>query len=300
MLKELVKKQLEDKQLEEESANKLEQALKLSQGLSLTREVEIELPMLMTSAVCRPIINSEELRLVTLRVSGEEFSHSLNKVIMEHTVFKSVKFKDLTDFEDNISPSDKMLLMFALLSSTFSKLPEKIITCPHCDHPDNHAPMPSEIFHPDSIVKVWSNGNIADYEKPFIISDDFKIIFGIPSETDRINLLKNKTNQQLKDSVTENDDVLTPIELITLYIKRVEIGEIILDDIFDISKFMNNLPLDYKSIILEDETINELIEYLPKFYLKIHCSNLKCQKDFKWFNINPELDFFRKALSVYQ
>ncbi|RLA81871.1 MAG: hypothetical protein DRG78_08470 [Epsilonproteobacteria bacterium] len=275
--------------------------------LAGTREVEVDLPILKIKAMVKPILNSEELKLHTMKASGSTFIKSFNKVLFEHTTFTEVKFQNLSDFEKHLTPPDKSMLVFAMLDATFSKLPEKIITCPGCGKTDNYSPNPSELMHSDTIPKIWNNE--VDFDKFEIVSEivpGFKVIYSMPSETDRIAILEAKENSEMRDSLNNNGDVLSSLELFSIYIKRLEIknGEeediILTDKVNDIVPTVKGMPLELQSQLLDDISVAPLVEFTPHFYLDINCSNVGCElKQFKWEGVNPEQDFFRKALSVY-
>lgn len=293
--------------------NKVQGALSVLANLAGTREVEIDLPILKTKVFVQPVNGSEELQQRTMKVSGAAFIESFNKVIFEHCRFDSVEFKNLKDFQDNLTPPDKALLVYALLDSTFTKLPEKVITCPSCGKTNTYTLSPSELLHADTITKEWNNKqDILEYEINSEVVPGFNIIYAMPTETERIQILKDKENSELRENIKEHNDVLNPMELLTIYVKRIEIKKskdskdskddfIILDDkINEILPTLTKTPLELQSKLLEDTSLKEFIDYNPNFYLDIHCENLGCEvPDFKWDKIDPEQDFFLKALSVY-
>ncbi len=281
-------------------------ALSALQNLAGTRKVEIDLPILNVKAVVRPIDGSEELSLRTMKASGSTFINSFNDLILTHTTFEGVKFLDLEDFQKHLTPPDKSLLVYALLDSTFSELPEKVITCPECGTTDTHSPEPSALIHADTIPSVWKEKE--DFDKFEIRSEivpGFTVIYSMPTEADRVLILKQKENSKMRDSIEDNGDVLSSLELFCVYIKRLEIqnGEELItlsDKLIDIIPTVKQMPLDLQSKLLEDDSVMPLVEYTPNFYLDIECSNIHCAKrHFKWENINPEQDFFLKTLSVY-
>jgi len=279
--------------------------------LAGTREVEVELPILRTKARVTPILGGEELKLHTMRTSGKAFIKEFNKLLFNHCTFDGVQFEGVEDFERNLSPADKSMLVYALLDSTFTKLPEKVITCPSCGQVDNHSPKPSDIFHTDSIKKVWDHSEeFVDFEIESKIIPGLTVFYGIPTEEDSLKIIESKENSDLRNSVSENDNILNSLEVFSIYIKKIIIANptkedkenciILTDKTSEIIPTIQDMPLDLKSKLLEDETINQFADYVPSFYLNINCSNLNCElKTFKWDNINPEQDFFRKALSVY-
>ena len=292
--------------LEEIKLPQATSALSALQNLAGTRQVEIDLPILKTKAIVKPVDGSEELRLRTMKASGAAFINSFNKLIFEHTEFEGVKFANLADFQKHLTPPDKSLLVYALLDATFSKLPEKIITCPSCGTTDNHSPSPDALMHADSIPSIWKEDKeFNEYEIVSEIVPGFTVVFAMPTEEDRMQILQQKENSQMRDSIDENGDVLSSLELFCIYIKRLEIvdGETIFkleDKINDIIPTIKQMPLDLQSKLLEDSSVAPLIEYTPNFYLNITCSNIHCHdREFKWEGISPEQDFFLKTLSVY-
>ena len=291
---------------DEKIVSALDGALSALATLAGTRTVEVDLPILKVKAYVKPVNGSEELRLRTMKASGAAFIKSFNKVIFEHVNFEGIKFDDFEDFQNNLSPADKNILVYALLDSTFTKLPEKIITCPSCGQVDTHNPEPSKIFHSDSISKVWEHEEeSSEYMVKSTIVDGFDVMYAMPSETDRLLVIESKENSELRDELEETDDILSPIELFSVYIKQINIkqGDTLFeltDKVKEILPLLKDMPMELKSKLLSDETVSEFIDYNPKFYLNITCSNIACkQKEFKWDNINPEQDFFLKALSVY-
>jgi len=281
------------------------EALKILAG---TREVEVDLPILRTKVKVKPIIGAEELNLNTMKASGSSFIEAFNKVLFEHTTFTDIEFANIQDFIKHLTPPDKSMLTYALLDSTFSKLPEKTITCPECGKSDNISPEPCELLHEDTIPKIWSEEkDFPEYELFSELIPGFKIIYSMPSEQDRMDILQVKENEELRNNINSNNDVLSSLELFSVYIKRLEIkvdddeknNIILTDKVNDIIPTIKNMPLDLQTLLLDDETATPLIEYTPKFYLNITCSSIDCKKQFKWEGVNPEQDFFRKALFVY-
>jgi hypothetical protein len=130
------------------------QAISAIEKLSGSGEVEIDLPMLRTSAIVRPIDGGDDMKMKTLRTSGATFIKNFNDLLMLHTSFNDIKFSNLKDFQEHLTPPDKSLLVYALLTSTFTKLPEKTINCPECEAPVAIDKMPSEMLHDDTFKKM--------------------------------------------------------------------------------------------------------------------------------------------------
>ena len=281
-------------------------AISALQVLAGTRSVEVELPILKTNVVVTPITGSEDLKLRTMRSSGATFIKNFNTLLFEHSIFKDIKFSGIDDFQSHLTPPDKAMLVYALLGSTFSKLPEKVITCPACKQQNNYSFAPNAMLHSDTLTRKWDlPQEFTDYLIESEIVSGFKVFYAMPTEMDRLAILEAKSNSSMRDSVDVDNDILSAIELFCIYIKRLEIKNgddviILTDKLFDIIPTIKGMPLDLQTTLLDDLSVAPLVEFNPNFYLNIKCPNDKCTKpDFVWSNVNPEQDFFRKALSVY-
>ncbi len=274
--------------------------------LAGTREVEVDLPILQTKATVTPVTGAEDLVQKTMRTSGSKFIKAFNELLYNHTSFDSLQFSSADDFINHLTPPDKALLVYALLDSTFTKLPEKVITCPSCGTKNTYELPPSELVHEDTIGKGWDESADFDkYEIESVIIDGFKVVYKMPTEADRMQILLEKETSEMRDSVENNNDILNTLEMFCVYIKRLEIqtgNELLVleNKIKDIIPTIKGMPLELQSKLLEDTTVKPLVDYSPNFYLNIQCDNIHCESPvFKWENVNPEQDFFRKALSVY-
>lgn len=288
---------------------KLPQAKKAINALNLlagTRSVEVDLPILGTKAVVTPISGSEDLKLRTMKASGSSFIKTFNSLLFEHTTFDAVKFADVDDFQMHLTPPDKAVLVYALLDATFTKLPEKIITCPACGDTESYTFTPGQMIHGDSIIKKWElKEEFTDYTIRSEIIPGFAVYYSMPTEADRIIILDEKANSDMRENITDNGDVLSALELFCIYIKKIEIVTeeetlVLTDKLNDIIPTIKGMPIDLQTSLLDDVSVAPLVEYAPKFYLNVHCTNPECKSpEFKWTDISPEQDFFRKALSIY-
>ena len=284
----------------------LDSALSALSNIAKTRTVEIDLPILNCKVLVHPVNGSEELRLRTLKSSGSTFIHSFNQVILDHCKFDGIDFDDLKDFEDHLTIPDKSILVAALLDATFTTLPERLIKCPNCGKTDTYSPEPSALFHDDTIKKTWEEKeDFRTFEIKSEIVPGVTIVYEMPTETDRSTVVDEKDNAALRDNLEENNQLLNQIEMFCVYIKRMEIqnGEeiIILEDKLELLiPTIKKMPMELQAKLLDDQTLKQFVDYNPTFYLDLTCSNALCsKKDFKWDDIQPEQDFFRKTLSVY-
>ena len=281
-------------------------ALEALAALAGTRAVEVDLPILQTKAIVTPVTGSEDLQQKTMRVSGSTFIRTFNELLYAHTTFDSLKFESADDFVNHLTPPDKQMLVYALLDATFAKLPEKIISCPNCGTKGHYEVPPSMLIHDDTIEKSWAEEKDFDeYEIVSKIIEGFTVTYKMPTEQDRMFILEEKESSDMRSSVEDNNDIMTTLEMFCVYISKIEIktGDDTLtltDKIKDIIPTIKGMPLELQSKLLDDDSVKPLVDYAPSFYLSLECDNIKCDdRLFKWENISPEQDFFRKALSVY-
>ena len=293
-----------DNALETTKTTGIQNALMSLSKLAKVNSVEIDLPMLQCSAVVQPITGADDLLQRTLKASGYQFIKLFNKLLFTNTTFEGIAFEDLEDFEKHLSAPDKALLVYALLSATYTTLPEKMITCPHCDKKSDYTLQPSDMIQKDTLTKEWEHDvSFDEYTVTREIVEGFSIDFKMQTEESKLELIKNKTNKDMQDNVNQNGQLLTNIELISLYIDKL-----IIDDgndskeyskVADILEIISNMPPELQSKLIEDNTVENFLDYNPNFYMKIKCKNNVCGKVFDWFDINPENDFFRKSVSIY-
>jgi len=284
---------------------KVNQALNALSVLANTRTVEVYLPILKTKATVTPLLGSEELQLETMKVSGATFIQTYNKVLYDHVTFEDLAFENFEDFQKHLTPADKMSLSYGLLEATFSELPERLINCPKCKKPDTYVITPDSLIHDDTYSKDWDKDEYIEYEITSEIVKGFRVTFQMPVETERLKVVRYKEDSDLRKEIEDSGDILSPIELFSIYIKRIEIDSIkddeetlvLTDKVEDIIPTLKEMPFDLKAKLLDDKAVSLFTEYTPKYYLKLTCN--KCSHNFNWSNISPEQDFFRKALSVY-
>ena len=291
-------------------------ALSALNKLAGVNETEIRLTMLNVSAKVKPISGTDDLLQKTVRSSGIEFIRGFNRLIYNNTTFVGIDFESFEDFENNITPPDKRALIYALLAATYTTLPEKRITCPHCQERGDYHLKPSDMLQEDTFKKPWDikekECEYQDYRVDSEIIPGVVISYGMPSETDKLNLIRNKNDNELRKNIEDGNSLLNNMDIIALYIKSIFIkgktkkdnititSDQIEDGVSVIQQTINGMPADIQIKIIEDEKIGEFMDYNPDFYMKLICRNDNCNKSFNWFDINPETDFFRKSLSIYK
>ena len=286
--------------------SKAANALDALQLLSSARKTEVFLPILKTSVIMRPFNGAEDLYLQTLKVSGATYQRYLAQLIFNHAEFLEINFESFDDFVKHVPVIDKQVMIQGLLQATFAELPEKIIKCPKCDQPDTYKFAPEEMVHSDTFIKHWDKEQEPfDYVVVNEIIPGFRVTYGMPMEEDRLEVLKGVSSSEMRENLEKHQDVLSLIDFMGIYIKKIEIDQAdgstieLTDKREDILPTIKNMPLDLQVKLIDDLTINEFTEYNPYYYLNIRCSVPSCQHEFKWADIKPENEFFRKALSLY-
>ncbi len=285
--------------------SKAGEALNVLSMLSSARKTEVYLPILKIKCIMTPFVGAEDLYLQTLKISGAMFHRYVDELVYNHAEFINVTFESFDDFLDNISPIDKQVMMTGLLQATFNELPEKIITCPKCGKPDTYSFSPDHMIHADSYPKVWDKEvDARHYEVTGELIPGVTITYGMPYEKSKLDVLTTVSSAAMRDNLEKHKDVLNLIDFMALYIRKMVIvngdSTIVLTDLVeDILPTIKNMPLDLQVKLIDDETINVFTEYNPYYYFDITCGHPGCGHTFKWDDIKPENDFFRKALSLY-
>jgi len=284
---------------------KINKAIGILGKLADVNSVEVKLPILKTSAIVSPLSGSDDLLQKTIKASGYQFLKLFNELLYNNSKFTNLEFESQEDFENHLTSPDKNLLIYALLSATYTTLPEKLITCPHCEKQDEFILKPSDMIQPDTFGKEWSKDeDFKEFEKIVEIVSGFTIVYQIATEDRKLELIKSKRTSDLQENIKENGSMLSNIELIVMHTKRLEIKDekdnlIIIKETDEILEVLNSAPPEIKIKIIETDNIESFFEYNPNFYMNLKCKNNKCLKEFKWYDINPELDFFRKSVSIY-
>jgi len=275
--------------------------------LANVNSVEVKLPILKTSAIISPLSGTDDLLQKTVKASGYQFLKLFNELLYKNSKFTDLEFESQIDFENHLTTPDKNILIYGLLDATYTTLPEKLITCPHCEKQDEYILKPSDMIQKDTFSKQWEKEkDFKEFEKVVEIVPGFKIVYQMATENKKIDIVKSKRNSELQQNIKEGGSILNNIELIAMYTKRLEIkdteekdGILKIEETDKILEVLNSAPPEIKIKVIETDNIDEFFEYNPNFYMKLKCKNDECLKDFDWFDINPELDFFRKSVSIY-
>jgi hypothetical protein len=282
-------------------------ALGALDALCQWREVEVDLPLLKTKVLMKPIKGIEELRLKSIKANGETFIRAFNEILFSHADFQGkVKFKDIDDFMAHLSAADKSMMTFGLLFATYPELGEREFVCPHCETKQIHNIRPDELLHEDSIVSAWDKkGLFTDFMEELEIVPGFIIKIGFQTELDSLKLLSIMDNKEIKQNVEEYNDIFDTLKIFIMFIKEISVqsgNEIFIlkdtkEEIYPFIMGLNNIQL-LKKLISRITEYDGFTKYQPKFYAKKFCTNVSCGKEFKWM-VNPEIEFFRETSDLY-
>lgn len=282
-------------------------ALNALDSLCQWRETEVELPMLKIKALMKPIKGLEELRLKSLKSSGETFIRAFNEILFSHADFQGkVKFKDVEDFMEHLGSADKSLMVYGLLFATYPELGDREFECPHCNEKQVHNIRPDELLHEDSIPQKWNKKILfTDFREELEVTPGFRIKIGFQTEADSIKVLSLIDDKELRKNGEEYNSLYDTLKIFIMFIKEITIdtaaGPIVMTDL---AKEIYPFVMGLKNIVLLEKLINVISnydgisKYQPNFYALKHCTNVDCKREFRWV-VNPEFEFFRKASAFY-
>jgi len=281
------------------------QAMEATAALTKLRNIEVELPLLKTKAIVTPLMNIDDAQLKSLYSTGATFLTTFNRILFEHVTFSDIKFESFDDFQMHLNPADKSLLVYALLTCSFTELAEKEFTCPNCNKTYVKALDPSSMYKVDAQPKKWQfKEDFLTYSKTVKINDWLQIDYKMPNELDKLKLVALFNEQEMKDNVQDNGGILNNMAMLALYIREVRIkGEneepIILNDIMtEIYPWLNSTPIDLKTKIIKTNETKLFDPFMPKFEYKLVCDH--CKDQHTWEGVDPEEDFFRQILFIYE
>jgi len=266
------------------------------------------LPALKTEIILNPLTSIDELSMDTNRLSLKDFVHLLNGIVLKHIEypqeFKGV-FKSLKNFEKNILPLDKNLILHTLLNISFDKLTEFPMTCENC----------GEEFIADALVKnteakfdlTASKLKKIDFYNlkvtQVLFNKKLEIDLGFNPEWVKLFLMEKQGDTTTRENLKKNVFFSIFTNLIQ-YIKEVRVkdaqGNIVVKfnsdtktNINKLFQFFSKMPMKSKEILIDQIDLSILDPYLPEFNLKVICP--KCHH-VHILPYQPETEFFRKAL----
>ena len=278
-------------------------ALEKVDAMADIRSFSTQLPISGAKATVSPMTGAEEQALRSSSQDPEMFLTAINKILYDHTEFSGVQYETFDDFLENFFPQDKSLLIWALLAASYSTLPSLQKICSKCKEPYEVQLKPEDILKPDGLPTMWEEESGPHSFRIVKEILDGNIIFelGLPSEKDRMMLSSVYSADQIKKNISKTGTVLSYVDNLTFFIKRVIIkdpaGNIILSNILhDIYPFMTNLSPKVKDLVQDAIDLTEFDKYSTDFYDNVTCSHCN---NIERVDMIPEVEFFRKALSAY-
>jgi hypothetical protein len=283
-------------------------ALNALDALCEWRQTEVDLPLLKTKVLVKPIKGLEELNIKSLKASGETFIKAFDEILFAHTDFQGkIKFKDINDFMAHLGSADKTMLTYGLLFATYPDLGEREFECPYCNKKQIHNIRPDELLHKDSLPKKWDKKMLfTDFKETLVIAPGFEIEMGFQTEKDSLDVLSIKDDKELRQNLEDYNDLFETLSVFIMFIKSVTISnkDGVVIKLTKLKEEIYPFIMGLKNIVLLEKLIETisgyegLAQYQPKFYASKMCKNVNCGKEFKW-PVNPEIEFFRKASSFY-
>jgi len=279
------------------------EALEKVQELAEINSISIELPITGKKVLISPMTGTEEQRLRTGAVDPETFLTQVNKLLYNHIEYADgSSLPSFEDFLNTLYPHDKTMMIWALLAATYSTLPSMEKVCQKCKEPYEVIMHPDELMHLDSVPQIWQEDKSPEEFslKSTILKGNLTIEVGIPSEKKRLEIASAFSADQMKNNIQESNNILSFSDNLIYFIKRIVFkdtnGDIILQNpINEIYPFMVNLPPKVKDAIRENVSLEHFDKYLANFYHESRCPH--CGNTEK-VDIVPEIEFFRKALSI--
>jgi len=263
---------------------------------------ETDLPILKVPVAVGPLTGREEQTLKTSSVSTNKFLLEINKLLFTHSDFTGITFSNLDDFLENTFPPDKSMLVWALLTATYLKLPDMERNCTSCEQSYILESAPQDLIHPDSLPRVWDKPTSPNeyIEVQTAMGGFLTFEIGLPSEKTRIAITSVLAPSDTKENLKKNASLFGFVESLMYFTKSITVGEggdrVVLTDPFqDIKPFLENLAPKIIDSIRSEIDVKIFDDYMPKFYLNATCTHCgvteKVQTD-------PELSFFRKTILI--
>ena len=278
------------------------EALELVTNVADIKSFEIELPLMKTRAIVKPLTGFEEQALRTASASPETFLKKFNEILFDHTTFDSIRFNSFQEFLANIQMPDRSMLIFGLMMSSYMVLPEIQKECPKCGHLNIIKKEPKDLFHPDTIKKVWDKPlpPIEYTEIQEVLNGYLTFELGVPTELSRLLVLRLMSNNDIGENMAQTGELMTFSETLAFFTKKITVNTgnevIVLTDLVqDIYPFLTKIPPKIGDAIKSSIDLTIFDDYMPDFYLENICEN--CGATDKE-EVDIEMLFFRKAMDI--
>jgi len=303
--------------LNNDFANDIDDISEALDALSTSLDVEemtIELPGIKSTVNIKPLKYEEEIKLATNRLSTYDFAKQLNSLILKYThvndpIIRKEYFKNQNTFEKKILATDRSLILFGFLVTSFETLANTQMECSKCGKT-----YTTDLDTKNLALKFEDNiANIDFYNFSYnqtLLNGLIEIEFGINPEWIRLELLKFYDENMVEKNVEEKNSLFSILDQFLLYIKKIKVfkkdksNELKLIKTFSTKnknsllvtrQFLHELPFKVKERISNEidlEPINKVVPIFEALFACPYCGHVDKVP------FNPEIEFFRKALSL--
>ena len=310
----------EEKSIEAQSIDFAQDTDDISEALNAlstsldVEEMTMELPGIKTNIIIKPLKYEEEIKLATNRLSTFDFAKQLNSLILKYTqvndpIIRKEYFKNQNTFEKKILATDRSLILFGFLVTSFETLANTQMECSKCgktytadlDTKNLNLKFEEDITEIDFYNFSYNQS---------LLNGLIEIEFGINPEWIRLELLKFYDENMIEKNVEEKDSLFSILDQFLLYIKKIKVfkkdkkGKLELIKTFTTKnknsllltrQFLHELPFKVKERISKEidlEPINKVVPIFEALFVCPYCGNIDKVP------FNPEIEFFRKALSL--
>lgn len=274
--------------------------------------IETQLPVSNMIVTCNPMGSLDEITVKTITGSIQMYVDANIEVFFSCMRFPEDSWvKNLNDFKQ-LPEADYMAAVYGVMKASFKTLNNSSFRCKNenCTNPDENnvfkfTPTMNmiQIEYPQGIFDSPNK----DFRKDTFVSElgNITITYKFDSIGERIDIFKNKSNEEIRNNIQKIRALVSKIETIPLFVDSITITDesldkpIVLSTKSEIMIFIHRLNTSSKEIIeaSNDKYIDHILGYQPKFSAKIECPHCKQIND--WEDIDLMVEFFLKISAIY-
>lgn len=276
---------------------------------------ETTLPIARMAANVSALTTGDDLSLRTSLLSPVNYDKELCKLLLKHSEFivndQPAKL-GYSEFVDNISNIDKLMLIWALYKSTYDNLTdERELTCKNteCNEKFKVTITMDDLIHEDSIT-IWDKIDEENNPIPFttyryVISVEtgdavYDFNTKLPSVGENNKMLNMVSTDVLQSNLQNLGTIFSKPQHMTVLVDAVRLSSksgkfetVETNNVNEIlMTFTNYLPFQVSEKFFEKYS-EHFDKYVPNFYYNAECPY--CKNKFKHYE-DLELNFFRKSL----
>jgi len=273
------------------------------EGFQTVRSKLTVCPVIKQKVMVSPLTVGDDLHIRTMITSPELYDSELSIMIFNHCNFVDFPEIKYDDFINNISHSDRKMLLWAIYVSTYEHIKNASISCPKCSESFEQTIDVDKLLT-DKTVKVWDKEldfNDFTVQQTFEISDGTSLVFylKLPAIAEHLSLLGNLSVEALQENFKRFESVLSRVDELALCISKIELidedGTETFDTVNEVQTVLDKyVPIEQQDSIesLYDETFKD---YTPVF--THHCTCPSCSNEFH-FDIDIETILFKRFLNT--